>query len=182
MRPAVKRRLLTLAAAASLVLCAVTVLSAPSAGPATTQASDVSALDELRERALRDLPEFTEHRGTRFLARGFTDEQEPVDPMSAFLARFSDLKPVPKPASAAQRSGPKWDERGRKRIWHYHDPATGRRARIYYALVRERRADGNVVVRVGFTSGPLSGGGREVTYRLVDGVWTLHRVISEYIS
>jgi hypothetical protein len=184
MRPAVKRRLVTLAAVLSLLSCAMpSELSARNEGPATTQKLDGSALDDLRERALRDLPEFVDYRATRFLARGFTDDKEPVDPAPEFLARFNDLKPVPKPASSTRRSGPNRDEHGRPLAsWHYRDPETGRRARVYYAIVRERRADGDVVVRVGFTSGPLSGGGREAIYRLVDGVWMLHRVTSEYVS
>lgn len=67
-------------------------------------------------------------------------------------------------------------------LWHYEDPETGKRARVYRALILERRADATVLVDVGFSSGSLSGGGRVVIYRFVEGQWKLEQIVHSWVS
>lgn len=151
-------------------------------GPATTQASEVPNVDPLLERALRELPSFANSRAMKFIAIGFDDTGNPVDPTPQFLSRFADLGAAVSPASKVKRIGNVRDEEGRPRVWHFQDPATGKRARVYYVLVLERIAEHEVLIDVGFTSGPLSGGGRRVIYRMVEGEWKLQRVVDDYVS
>lgn len=165
----------------ALVLSTAPATTQPATTPATPSAP-IPEIDSLRERALRDLHLFAEYTGTRFIALGYADNGDPVDPMPEFLARFDDLKPRIQPVSKVKRIGKRRDEQGRSLLWHYEDPETGKRARVYRALILERRADATVLVDVGFSSGSLSGGGRVVIYRFVEGQWKLEQIVHSWVS
>src|SRR5262245_32598571 len=166
-----------------MIVALLQVVFAAVDGPASAPSSQPLNLDDLRELALRELPRFSKETDTIFIATGFDEGADPVDPTQQFLERFTDLNVPVQPASKAERVGKVWNEEKRAPgEWYWKDPETGKRARIYYVTVMGYRGGDEARVTVGFTSGPLSGGGREVIYRFVNNRWVLDRVIHDFIS
>ena len=152
--------------------------------PATRPAVVPPALAEreaaVLEAALREWLQSAEPGGTVFISLG-PMRGGWTDPPPGFLERFGDLPLTLKPVSKARL--PEENEmESPDRFRGVENPATGERAKIYWAGVKKWVSDTKVRVETGVYSGPLGGGGNTSVLELRDGVWTLADTVDFWVS